>query len=218
MLQRHLVVFARRPQLGVGKRRLARTIGNVEALRFTRSSLHGLLRRLGSDRRWTLWVAATPDRPTDWVGGVRHVAQGQGSLGERLTRVVKRLPPGPVVIIGTDLPTISCRDVAGAFASLDKHAAVLGPATDGGYWLIGLRRRPRALMPFKNVRWSTAHALDDTVAALNGASHALLDLREDVDDAAAMRRLVSARQARRISAGKWRPASPQVQGSTQQDR
>ena len=218
MLQRHLVIFARRPQLGVGKRRLARTIGNVEALRFTRSSLHGLMRRLGSDPRWSLWVAATPDRPTDWVGGVRHVAQGEGSLGERLTRVVEGLPPGPVVIVGTDLPTISCRDVARAFASLDRHAAVLGPATDGGYWLIGLRRRPRALMPFKNVRWSTAHALDDTIAALNGASHALLDLREDIDDGEAMRRFVSARRGRRTSAGRCRPASAQVQGSTQPDR
>jgi rSAM/selenodomain-associated transferase 1 len=218
MLQRHLVIFARRPQLGVGKRRLAKTIGNVEALRFTRSSLHGLIRTLGSDPRWTLWVAATPDRPNGWLGNVRHVPQGRGTLGERLERVVESLPRGPVVIVGTDLPTISCSDIAAAFAELAKRASVFGPATDGGYWLIGLRRRPRPLLPFKNVRWSTAHALDDTIAALEGSSHGLLDLREDIDDAAAMRRFVNARQARRICAGRSRTASPQAQDPTQQGR
>ena len=216
MLQRHLVIFARRPQLGVGKRRLAKTIGNVEALRFTRTTLHSLIRRLGADRRWTLWVAATPDRPGGWIGSVRHVPQGKGSLGERLTRVVESLPPGPVVIVGTDLPTITCRDVAAAFAGLANHAAVLGPATDGGYWLIGLRRRPGCPLPFEDVRWSTSHALTDTIAALNGASHALLDLREDIDDAAALRRLVSERRPGRTCEGRWRTASPQAQGSTRQ--
>jgi rSAM/selenodomain-associated transferase 1 len=206
MLQRHLIIFARRPQLGVGKRRLAEAIGNVEALRFTRSSLNGLIRTLGSDRRWKLWVAATPDRPAGWAGNGRHLPQGKGSLGERLKRVVESLPPGPVVIVGTDLPSISCRDVAAAFATLAKRASVFGPAKDGGYWLIGLRRRPRPILPFKHVRWSTAHALDDTIAALKGESHALLDLREDIDDAAAMRRFVTARQARRTCAGRSRTA------------
>ena len=206
-MQRHLVLFARRPQLGVGKRRLASTIGDIEALRFSRTSTYGLIRTLGCDPRWTLWVAATPDRPAGWVRNGGYIAQGRGSLGDRLTRVVAGLPPGPVVIIGTDLPTIGRGDVAAAFAALGRSECVFGPASDGGYWLIGLRRRPRLILPFDNVRWSSPSALEDTIAALKGASHALLDLREDIDDSEAMRRFVSTRRGRRTSGGKSPPAS-----------
>jgi hypothetical protein len=191
--QRHLVIFARQPRLGFGKRRLAADVGDVEALRFARHALDRLIRTLGRDPRWRLWMAVSPDRPLDWVQAGAPVPQGDGDLGARLTRVIKALPPGPVVILGSDTPTVTRRDVADAFAALGSHRAVFGPARDGGYWLIGLRRGPDARLPFADVRWSTSHALADTLANLQGARVALLRQQEDVDDGAALKRYRASR-------------------------
>jgi len=184
----HLVIFARQPRLGVGKRRLAADVGNVEAVRFSRHALGHLLRTLGRDPRWRLWLAVSPDRPLDWVRVGTALPQGAGDLGQRLTRVVRALPPGPVVILGSDTPTVTRADVAAAFRALGANRAVFGPAPDGGYWLIGLRRGPGEALPFSDVRWSTSHALADTLANLHGASVASLREREDVDDGASLSR------------------------------
>ncbi|WP_439477982.1 TIGR04282 family arsenosugar biosynthesis glycosyltransferase [Brevundimonas sp.] len=190
---KYLVIFARRPALGVGKRRLARDVGDLEALRFARSSLARLLRTLGRDPRWTLWIATSPDRPTEWTRPWRAVAQGPGDLGEKLSRVVRALPPGPVVILGADTPDVTREDISAAFAALGSNDAVFGPAQDGGYWLIGLRRRTRAHLPFTDVRWSTGHTLADTLQAMNGRPTALLRMREDVDDGPSLRRYLASR-------------------------
>ncbi|MDP1874673.1 DUF2064 domain-containing protein [Phenylobacterium sp.] len=188
------MIFARHPRFGVGKRRLAADVGDLAALRFGRYALSRLWRELGADPRWTLWVATSPDRPNDWVRTGRACPQGRGDLGARLKHVVRRLPPGPVVIIGADTPGVSRTDVAAAFAALGSRPAVLGPALDGGYWLIGLRRRPREPLPFDGVRWSTADTLADTVRALGDVQIAQLKVREDVDDGEALRRALTRRR------------------------
>lgn len=193
--QQHLVLFSRQPRYGVGKRRLAADVGNLEAVRFARAALARLRRTLGRDPRWTLWIAVSPDRPTDWAAPARVLPQGPGHLGVKLERVVRALPRGSVVILGADTPTVTRQDVAQAFAALGNHDAVFGPARDGGYWLIGLRRRPRMHLPFESVRWSTQHALADTVANMGSRPVALLRLQEDVDDGASLRRYLS--QSRR---------------------
>lgn len=182
------MIFARRPQLGVGKRRLAADVGDVEAVRFARHALGRLTRALGHDPRWRLWLAVAPDRPLDWVRTGTALPQGPGDLGERLTRVIRSLPPGPVVILGSDTPTVTRADVAAAFRALMSNRAVFGPATDGGYWLIGLRRGPGEPLPFEGVRWSTADALSDTLANLEGSAVAFLREQEDVDDGLALKR------------------------------
>lgn len=194
--RRHLVVFARQPRFGVGKRRLAADVGNLAALRFGRFALDRLWRELAVDPRWTLWIATSPDRPTGWVRRGQPLPQGPGDLGAKLRRVTRSLPAGPVVIIGADTPSVTRIDIARAFAALGPKAAVLGPAADGGYWLIGLRRRPREPMPFEGIRWSSADTLSDTLRALGDAPYALLQVREDVDDGAALRRALRPRRLR----------------------
>lgn len=185
---RHLVIFARQPRLGVGKRRLAADVGDVEALRFSRHALARLIRTLGRDPRWRLWLAVSPDHPVDWVRAGTAIPQGPGDLGRRLSRVIQSLPPGPVVILGSDTPTVTRADLADAFRALGPNRAVFGPALDGGYWLIGLRRGLGERLPFDGVRWSTAHALADTLANLDGAAVAVLREQEDIDDGAALKR------------------------------
>ena len=96
------------------------------------------------------------------------------------------MPPGPVVIIGTDIPYIQRSDVADAFDALGSSDTVVGPATDGGYWLIGMKRTPCLPLAFDHVRWSGPHALADTVNNLRAQSCTVQFLREleDVDDQA----------------------------------
>lgn len=191
----HLVIFARRPLLGVGKRRLAAAIGDVEAVRFQRTAVDGLLRRLAVDPRWTTTVATSPDRPTDWLRGRAAAApQGRGDLGQRLTTLARRFPRGRLVIIGSDTPVVGPADVAAAFDALRGHEAVVGPARDGGYWLIGLRRSARGPLPFDDIRWSSAHTLADTLARLEGRRVARLQTLEDVDDVASYRRFTARSQ------------------------
>lgn len=185
---RHLVIFARLPRLGQGKRRLARDIGAIEALRFQRVMMARLLRRLGRDARWTTWLGITPDRSGPWPRGVATFPQGGGDLGRRMARVARYLPPGPVVIIGSDIPDIATSDIAAAFHALGANEAVFGPAPDGGYWLVGLRRRPRFIDPFAKVRWSSEHALADTLANLFDKKVAMLRTLSDIDDGEAWRR------------------------------
>ena len=104
-----------------------------------------------------------------------------------MQRLFERLPPGPVVIVGSDIPALRAAHVAQAFMLLGRADAVLGPALDGGYWLIGLKRSPRVLAPFAGVRWSSADALADTLVHLDGKRVALAPTLRDVDTSEAYR-------------------------------
>ena len=189
----HLVIFARAPRRGAVKRRLAADIGAGLALAFYRQTLRDVTRRLGVDPRWCTWLAVTPDtdamRSGLWpaVPGVRLIPQGGGDLGARMARPMAALPPGPVMIVGTDIPDITRGHIANGFAALGNHDFVFGPAADGGYWLVGARRRPTVPAGlFRDVRWSTEHALADTLAGLpRRARVAMLGELDDVDDGAA---------------------------------
>lgn len=185
-LEHHLVVFARAPRLGTVKRRLARDIGALGALRFHRETTASLLHRLDRDPRWTCWLAVTPDAWADRPGGLwprspNLLAQGGGDLGLRMGRVLVGLPPGPVVIVGSDIPDIQAHHVATAFRALGDHDWVIGPAGDGGYWLIGARRRPHLRLPFAGVQWGGEQALQGTLAGLGAAKVKLLETLWDVD-------------------------------------
>jgi glycosyltransferase A (GT-A) superfamily protein (DUF2064 family) len=107
-----------------------------------------------------------------------------------MKRPFRLLPPGPVVLVGSDIPAMRPSHIARAFALLGRHDLVFGPASDGGFWLVGARRSrplPRAL--FAKVRWSTAQALADTLATIPpDYSVGIADTLDDVDDADDLRR------------------------------
>ncbi len=179
-----VVVFARAPRLGAVKRRLAAEIGARAALRFHTATLTRLLRMLSADRRFCTVLAITPDRaPLRLPHGVTRVAQGAGNLGQRMERAFRYFPHCRVAIIGCDIPDANAADVAAAFRSLGRADAVFGPAADGGYWLVGMSPR-RPARPFAAVRWSTRHALADTLANFSRRRVALLRTLHDVDTAA----------------------------------
>lgn len=185
---RILVLMARQPILGQGKRRLAADIGDLAAHRFQRLALGRLLQRLGSDLRWRLCLAITPDEPVQRLGADFVVGQGEGDLGQRMTRLSERMAPGPLVFIGSDTPEVASADLQAAFEALETNDAVLGPALDGGFWLIGFTQSQRQHLPFMGVRWSTPHTRADTVINLAGKRIMMLRELEDVDDGASYRR------------------------------
>lgn len=187
-MKKRLVIFAKAPRLGQVKSRLAADIGMVDAWRFQKNALAQTVRRLAYDARWECWLAVTGG-PVQWPQGVRRINQPSGDLGQRMGRVMRAFGPGPVIIIGSDVPDIFPHHIDAAFKVLGRRDAVFGPADDGGYWLVGLRRRPAHPDLFAPVRWSTSHALADTIANLGDRyDHELIDTLIDVDDAASLRR------------------------------
>jgi glycosyltransferase A (GT-A) superfamily protein (DUF2064 family) len=189
----HLVLLVRAPRLGVGKRRLARDVGDLAALRFERAMLARLERRLARDRRWRFRLAVSPDaacRRRLWPRGVPIEPQGRGDLGIRMVRALGSCPPGPALLVGADIPALAGSHVAAAFRLLGRHDIVFGPAEDGGFWLVGARRRASLAGAFAGVRWSSPQALADVLANLpRRLSVGFAARLADVDDGAALRRL-----------------------------
>lgn len=125
--------------------------------------------------------------------GLAVEGQGRGDLGQRMARLMERgLGGGPTILVGTDCPDLPPSAVRGALAALRRCDVVLGPAADGGYWLVGARRPVPSLFAI-DAPWSSDRVLDATCRALSraGCAFELLETREDVDDAAALGRLVS---------------------------
>ena len=184
-----VVVFARAPRLGAVKRRLAREVGDRAALRFHRATLLALLRGLTADRRFRTVLAVTPDRARFVLPvAVPRLDQGSGDLGRRMDRGLHRFRSGRAAIIGTDIPDAGAADLAAAFRALGTADAAFGPAKDGGYWIVAVGPR-RPAHPFRRVRWSTQHALADTLRNFRGRRVAFLRVLQDVDTAEDLRGL-----------------------------
>lgn len=182
------------PRPGRVKTRLGHDIGMDGAARWYRHQVAALLRHV-RDPRWEVVLATDPPRDRlhrRWPTGLRQVPQGGGDLGARMSRAL-RAGHGPVCLIGSDIPGVRRAHIAEAFALLRQRDAVLGPAPDGGFWLIGLARPHQAPAPlFRGARWSTEHALADTLPTLAPLSYALAATLADVDRA---RDLTSASEA-----------------------
>ncbi|WP_170467856.1 TIGR04282 family arsenosugar biosynthesis glycosyltransferase [Ruegeria arenilitoris] len=187
-MQRTLVIMVKEPRPGRVKTRLGRDIGMVGAAWWFRHQTRALIRRL-RDPRWQIVLAVAPDREgltsRIWPADLPRAAQGRGDLGDRMGRMLRGMPPGPVCLIGADIPGITRGHIARAFSELGQAELVFGPAPDGGYWLVGAQRYgalPTSL--FRDVRWSTETALADTLASVPGCRVALLDHLRDVDTVA----------------------------------
>lgn len=181
MRRPQLYVFAKRPAMGAAKTRLARDIGPVHAQRLYRAMTARILRQV-SDSRWDTILYAASARSIGKVpawDGYSQLAQPMGSLSPRLAKVfggAKR----PVIVIGTDCPQVTARDIAEALSELRRAPFVFGPASDGGFWLMAAQA-PLPPTMFDGVRWSSEHTLTDLEARLDGPI-AKLRMLTDVDD------------------------------------
>ncbi|WP_233169249.1 TIGR04282 family arsenosugar biosynthesis glycosyltransferase [Hymenobacter sp. BT523] len=188
----HLLVFAREPVLGRVKTRLAADIGNEAALAVYRELLAITASAVTAAQvPATVWLAEAPAPAADastprpeWPGLPWRVQPPAESLGERMSHAFEQAFAGGasrVAIIGTDCPGLTQQLLQDAFAALASHDMVVGPADDGGYYLLGLNALHLEL--FANKDWSTATVLPDTLAdaARLGLSVAQLPMLHDVD-------------------------------------
>ena len=188
----HLLIFAREPVLGKVKTRLAADIGVDAALAVYRELLALTAAAVAKAAvPATVWLAEAPAPPAEstlprpeWPGLSWRVQPPAGSLGERMANAFEAAfaaGAGRVVIIGTDCPSLSAELLHRAFDKLGAHDLVIGPADDGGYYLLGLRELQPEL--FRNKDWSTATVLPDTLADAGrlGLRVVLLPTLSDVD-------------------------------------
>ena len=184
---KRLVVFVKAPRSGRVKTRLAHSIGADAACGVYQELVAAVLDRIATIPFVELRFA--PDDALDEIKpwgrpGWKFAAQGEGDLGARLCRAFDdHFASGAerVVVIGSDCPEMSDRDICNAWDALADHDVVLGPALDGGYWLVGLRSSQPNL--FCGISWSSSAVLDETLtlARREGLGIHLLRTLRDVD-------------------------------------
>jgi uncharacterized protein len=159
-----LVLFTRFPAAGQAKTRLIPVLGAAGASEVHKKLTERTVATLCAGKR-VPEVHYTGDDASafaDWLGpDVTLVPQRAGDLGERL---LAALDPAPVIFFGADTPDLDEAHVAAAIAALETHEVVIGPAKDGGYYLIGMARPLRYI--FENMPWSTERVFPETCARL----------------------------------------------------
>lgn len=190
-----VILFAKAPIPGTAKTRLIPALGAEGAARLHESLLHrALLTATTADAgKVQLWCSPSIDHPVFQQCAKRYqvelFAQPEGDLGTRLAYAfAQALDTGPYAIaIGADIPDLDATDLQQAVAALNTGAdAVIGPAEDGGYYLLGLTRY--AMEPFRQIDWGTAQVLNQTRERLRQlgwrwhelASHWDVDRPEDL--------------------------------------
>lgn len=188
---RRLIVFTRYPEPGKTKTRLIPILGPEGAATLHRRMTEHTLRRVRqflANHPVSLRIqydGGNEEGLRQWLGAdLQPVPQGEGDLGRRMhLAFTEAFAEGirRVVLIGTDCPGIRPDHLAGAFQALGRKDAVIGPARDGGYYLIGLRRPAPEL--FEEVPWGTGEVLQRTLDAASASDRrvVLLDPLEDVD-------------------------------------
>ena len=187
MTPEKLIIFVKAPRPGFVKTRLASAIGAAAAAQAYQQLVERLLGRLASlaqvELRYSPDNALREIQP--WLRGSWEArAQTSGDLGQRLNSAFSdAFGAGAerVAIIGSDCPDVAPADIQNAWTALLTHDVVLGPATDGGYWLIGLRQSQPFL--FHDMVWSTATVLAETVRRIQAAGLSAHLLRQlgDID-------------------------------------
>lgn len=196
--QRHLIIMTKYPQPGQTKTRLMTALGPQGAAalhsRLARHTIASLL-TFNPEIRYS---GGSPTLMENWLsdlnsgnfhaGNLTYSPQGNGDLGDRMARAfAASFAEGydRVVMIGTDCPAIDSELVEQAFEQLQHQPITLGPAMDGGYYLIGLRSNSTDLFPaiFQGIAWSTETVLQQTLAIVHQSHHpiTLLPKLPDID-------------------------------------
>jgi len=191
-MNKSIIVFVRKPELGKVKTRLAKEIGEAAALSIYKQLL-SITRNTVAPLECDKFIFYSDSLALDdqWENDVykKEIQQGE-TLGERMEHAFSKLLQGgyrKVIIIGSDCPGLTTSIIEEAYQKLDTCEVVIGPAEDGGYYLLGLTN----LFPqlFRSKAWSTGTVFSDTVKDLvhSGISYSLLpelvdiDRREDLD-------------------------------------
>jgi rSAM/selenodomain-associated transferase 1 len=180
-----IIIFIKNPELGKAKTRLASTVGPERALAIY-IALLGHTRQVvrSVPARRLLYYSSFIDQQDEWPSSDfdKHL-QVEGALGKKMeTAFQQAFEAGtPVLIVGSDCAQLTPDILLSAIDKLKTHDTVLGPAEDGGYYLLGMNRFLPEL--FRNIAWSTEQVFPQTVAILEklGATYGLLPTLSDID-------------------------------------
>ena len=181
-----LIIFARNPELGKCKTRLAETVGDEMALEiYKHLLLHTayVAKNIPADR--FVFYSETIQKNDIWDETIfRKKVQSEGDLGVKMENAFLELFQmgyDKVIIIGSDLFELRPHHVNTAYKDLNTNEVVIGPAKDGGYYLLGLSKMNTYL--FRNKSWSTSDLLEETLEELNNKniSFTTLELLNDID-------------------------------------
>lgn len=188
--QRCLTAFIKYPEEGKVKTRLSRLLGEDVSVRLCRAFIQDLIENL-SQGDYSFRIACHPeermgDLRREFGSGLSCIPQAGEDLGERMLNAFKQCFAdgfGSVAVIGSDMPDLPKRIIEDAFQALGNNGAVIGPACDGGYYLIGFRRESFAAEAFEGMAWGADSVFADTVQALKraGLSFHVLPQRRDID-------------------------------------
>ena len=191
-----LIIFTRYPEPGKTKTRLIPVLGEHGSSELQRRMTEHLIsrsRKLSPARNLSIEIRYEGDNESlmqNWLGPeFTYATQSEGNIGQRMRHAFEEAFQSGVekaVIIGTDIPDITTDILKNAFEQLYPHDLVLGPARDGGYYLIGINKAswPKAKsLLFDKIPWGTASVLLQTLAAAEkmGLNHILLETLADVD-------------------------------------
>ncbi|MCB9853766.1 MAG: TIGR04282 family arsenosugar biosynthesis glycosyltransferase [Phycisphaerales bacterium] len=192
-----IIVFAKYPRPGRVKTRLVGKLTERQSAAIHAACLRHTMRVVRQMASADRWLAASPDNAdfSAYAAGCISVrAQGSGNLGERLARIAgDAFACGyrRVAVVGCDCPTMTPQDLASAFDGLERHDVMIGPALDGGYYLIAMRRFAAAL--FEGIDWGSAEVYAQTVRQAKNVQLSVGDLRarSDLDRPDDLRRLLA---------------------------
>lgn len=179
-----LLIFTRNPELGKCKTRLAKVIGDEAALaiyKFLLQHTVQITKNLTVQKQVYYSEAIWQDDIWSENYYEKKLQDGH-DLGQRMASAFKVGFDSnfeKIVIIGSDLYDLSPVDIEKAFTALETHDFVIGPALDGGFYLMGMKNFTQAL--FQNKAWGTSTVLQDTLNNLKDENYVLLDPRNDVD-------------------------------------
>jgi rSAM/selenodomain-associated transferase 1 len=189
MSRTHIIIFAKAPAAGLVKTRLIPALGADGAARLAKTMLRATIEEASAAGLGVPELCATPEPGDAAWDGVLPAAQldwtdqGEGELGERLARAARRplLAGKRVLLIGSDCPQLTSGRLRAAAAALDQHDAVIQPAQDGGYALLGLRRFDSSL--FEGISWSTPAVSGETLDRIEALGWTVFvgDTLRDVD-------------------------------------
>jgi rSAM/selenodomain-associated transferase 1 len=179
-----LLVFIRNPELGKVKTRLAKTIGDADALRVYKDLLQHTMeqtKNIGCDK-FVFYDSAIVEGDI-WTDEVyQKRIQSKGDLGHKMQTAFELLFEvgyTNCIIVGSDLSDLKSELIETAFTELQKNDVVLGPAEDGGYYLLGLKEMNSRL--FKNKDWGTSSVFIDTMKDLETQKIHLMPTLNDID-------------------------------------
>ncbi len=180
-----LMVFVRNPKLGTVKTRLAITVGDKMALEIYMELMRHtaeVTQKLSADRK--VFYSEKIEQNDIWTEmSFSKALQTKGTLGQRMENAFSSaFEQGykKVLIVGSDLYSLKASHIEKALEHLDKKEVVIGPAQDGGYYLLGLNKKLPAL--FYNKNWGTSSVLKETLKDLRTKSVALMEPLSDIDD------------------------------------